>query len=269
MRKLTAVLLREWWINTRAYRVSFFASVFMSSLFSLLIGVFLYEVVFERRVAASFTAYAGTSDYLSYLTLGILVYTFTIRMLYPVRNFMNEQWEGTLSTMVLAGMNRLIYHLGCVLFSGLYALLEVTVLLITAILVVDVDVKVSQVSPLALLLAVLASFIGLYGLSLVLAALILYTKDRVVVEGVAFSLLNLVSGVLFPVQYLPLPLQWLGELMPLTWALKVLRSSVLGGAPILTLMGDLAILTALGAAYVFMGKWLLDRVVNHALESAA
>jgi ABC-2 type transport system permease protein len=267
MRILRAVLVREWWVHTRAYRVSFFAAVFMSSLFTLAIGYFLYHAVFAGQVTNQFAAYSGTRDYMSYLTLGVLVYTFTQRMLYPVRNFLNEQWEGTLPGMLLANVPRLTYQLGCALFSALYSLAEVAVLLLVAWVWVGLDL--SRIHLGSALLGMAASFAGLYGLSVLMSAIILSLRDRLVVEGAAFSLLYLVGGVVFPVGYLPLPLQWLGQITPLTWAVQVLRAAVLHGDAPLELLPEIFILLVLGLAYTLVGKWLLDRVFVRVLEGTA
>ncbi|MFZ5822859.1 MAG: ABC transporter permease [Bacillota bacterium] len=267
LRTLKAVLWREWWTNTRAYRVSFFAAVFMNSLFTLAIGWFLYHVVFAGQVTDRFAAYAGTADYMSYLTLGVLIYTFAQRMLYPVRNFLNEQWEGTLPSMRLMNINLLTYQLGCVLFSALYSLLEVAALLAAAWAWVGLDLSSMNIG--GTLVALGGAFIGLYGLSTLMSAIILYARDRLVVEHFVFSLLNLVSGIMFPVEYLPLPLQWLSPLVPLTWALKALRAAALGGAAVADLLPHLTALVALGALYLVAGKWLLERVFDRVLEEAA
>lgn len=267
MRTLKAVLVREWWLNTRAYRVSFFAATFMSSLFTLLIGYFLYKVVFAGQVTAQFAAHAGTGDYLAYLTLGVLVYTFTVRLLYPVRNFLSEYNEGTLATMVLQNVPRLTYQLGCMLFSALYSLVEVAVLAAAAALLFDLDFP--RLQPGVLLVGTVIGFFGLYGLSLLLSALILHVRDRVVVEGFAFSLLNLVSGVAFPPDYLPAPLRWAGELVPLTHVLRLLRAVAIGGAGLAEVLPELAAVAALGAAYLLAGRRLLSRVVTRVLAEAA
>ena len=267
IRRLFAVLRREWWVNTRAYRVSFFAATFMTSLFTLAIGYFLYHAVFGGRVSSGFQVRAGTGDYMSYLTLGVLVYNFADRMLYPVRNYLEEHWQGTIPTLLLAGLPHLTYQLGCVLFSALYSLLEQAVLLTAAWLWVGLDL--SRVRLDSALLGAAASFFGLYSLSLVLSALCLYVRDRVMVEGVAFSLIQLVCGVLFPVSYLPAALQWLSRLVPVTWALQVLRGAGRSGLPPQALRPDLAALVTLGLVYIALGRWLLQRALQRVVEEVA
>lgn len=267
LRVLRAVLIHEWWVVLRAYRVSFFLAVLLTSLFTLLIGYFLYRVVFAGHVTAQFVAYTGVSNYLSYLVIGVVTYNFTYRLLYPVRNFLFEQWEGTLPPLILTGVPLLLYQAGCIVFSALYSLVEAAVLI--AIVWPFAGLDLSHVNLLGVLAAAIGTFWGLFGVSVVLSAIILYARDRAVVEGIAFTLMQLVGGVLFPVAYLPLPLQWFGNAVPLTWGLDALRAATLRGASPAQLAPDLLMLLILGAVYTLFGRWLLGRMVTYVLEEGS
>lgn len=267
LRALRAVLVHEWWVVLRAYRVSFFLAVLLTSLFTLLIGYFLFRVVFSGHVTAQFVAYSGVHSYIAYLTVGVVTYNFTYRLLYPVRNFLFEQWEGTLPPLVLTGVPLLLYQAGCVIFSGLYSLVEAGILI--AIIWPFAGFNLGHVNVLGVLLAAAGTFWALFGVSVVLSAIILYARDRAVVEGIAFTLMQLVGGVLFPVAYLPLPLQWLANAVPLTWGLNALRAAALDGASPARLAPDLLMLLLLGAAYALFGRWLLGRMVTYVLEDSA
>lgn len=267
LRGLKAMLMREWWINVRAYRVSFFAAVFMNSWFSIIFGYFMYVVIFKGQLTNSFVTAAGTTDYMSYLTLGVLVYTFMYRMLYPVRNFLYEHLEGTLTPVLLTGVPRLLYHLGCVLFSSCYSVVEVGVLVLATLTFVRLDL--SSIHPLGTVVGLLGTFVGLYGFSLLMSVLIVFARDRNIVEGAMFALTQLLSGVLFPVTFLPGPLQWFSNLFPLTWALKVLRAAVLRGAAPQQMLPDLVVLLSLGIGYTLIGKVLLDKALANVAEETA
>ncbi|BAS26909.1 ABC-2 type transporter (Fragment [Limnochorda pilosa] len=267
LRTVRAVLVREWYVNLRAYRVSFFLSTGMASLFTLLIGYFLYHTVFAGRITEEFAALAGTDRYMSYLTVGVLVYLFATRLLYPVRTFLVEHWEGTLPVMTMMGVPRLAYHLGCVLFSALYSAVEVSVVLVVVALSIGLELPAVPLPAVAAALA--ASFVGLYGLSLVLAAVILSVRDRVVVEAAAFSLMQLLCGVLFPVGYLPRAAQVVAEVIPLTPSLRALRAATLAGVGVGGILPDLVSLLVLGIVYTGLGGVLLGRVVGRVMEQTA
>lgn len=267
LRVMLAVIRREWWINTRAYRVSFFLASGLGSLFTLAIGYFLYHQVFAGRVTAEFVGLVGTGDYVSYVGIGIVVYMFSVRMLYPVRDFLAEQWEGTLPVIAMIGMPRLPYHLGCMVFSALYAVVEAGIVAAVAWALLDVDFASLNLAGAAV--AAAASFVGLFGFSLTLAAIILAIRDRMVVEGLAFGLMGLMSGVSFPIAYLPGFVQRLAEILPLTHALRALRAAAFEHAGPAEMSASLASLLLLGLVYLVAGVVLLDRAVRRTIEETS
>jgi ABC-2 type transport system permease protein len=54
----------------------------------------------------------------------------------------------------------------------------------------------------------------------------------------------LLSGFMFPFEAMPLPAQWIGELLPLTHFLRVARGVLMKGAPIQALGGEVAAIVA-------------------------
>jgi len=54
----------------------------------------------------------------------------------------------------------------------------------------------------------------------------------------------LLSGFMFPFDAMPVPAQWIGEVLPLTHFLRIARGVLLKGASIGSLLGELA---AIGA----------------------
>jgi ABC-2 type transport system permease protein len=50
----------------------------------------------------------------------------------------------------------------------------------------------------------------------------------------------LLSGFMFPFEAMPVPAQWIGEVLPLTHFLRVVRGILLKGAPIEALLVEVA-----------------------------
>ena len=57
----------------------------------------------------------------------------------------------------------------------------------------------------------------------------------------------LLSGFMFPFEAMPLPAQWIGEVLPLTHFLRIVRSVILKGASIGTLLDEVAAIVVFGA----------------------
>ena len=86
--------------------------------------------------------------------------------------------------------------------------------------------------PLALLTALvtLVASIALFAsFGIVVGAFTIVFKQSSAFIGIVTQGIGLLSGVFFPVSLLPEPLRVLGEAIPVTWALNVLRETLLLG----------------------------------------
>jgi ABC-2 type transport system permease protein len=72
--------------------------------------------------------------------------------------------------------------------------------------------------------------------------------------------------VTFPVQYLPVPVQWLAQGIPVTLSLEIIRSSTLGGMTATAQVGSYIRIAALSAVYCIVGFSMIKRVESEALE---
>jgi ABC-2 type transport system permease protein len=71
----------------------------------------------------------------------------------------------------------------------------------------------------------------------------------------------LLSGFMFPFETMPVPAQWIGQVLPLTHFLRIARGVLLKGAPLEALLGEIAAigafaLVALGLAITTFRKRL-------------
>jgi ABC-2 type transport system permease protein len=57
----------------------------------------------------------------------------------------------------------------------------------------------------------------------------------------------LLSGFMFPFEAMPRPAQWIGQLLPLTHFLRIVRGVLVKGAPIGVLWPEVAAILAFGA----------------------
>src|SRR5205085_11894948 len=113
------------------------------------------------------------------------------------------------------------------------------------------------------------ALIGLFGMSVVLGAVMLATGDTYLSQNTLFIAMLLLCGFTFPPNYLPLPLQWLGAALPVTGALRLLRSALLYNTPPTSIVGDAITYTLLGLAYAVPGLSLMRQAERRALEGVA
>jgi ABC-2 type transport system permease protein len=78
------------------------------------------------------------------------------------------------------------------------------------------------------------------------------------------SVVWLFSGTMFPISVLPIPLQALSKMLPLTYALDALRASLLKGASLAELGPELAYLVLLAAVLLPLSVALFSLTLRHA-----
>jgi ABC-2 type transport system permease protein len=96
-------------------------------------------------------------------------------------------------------------------------------------------------------------------MALLLGAIMLRTRDTYIVQNTLFSITLLICGFQFPPQYLPLSLQWAGEIFPLKGALQLLRDSLLTGTPIWERPQDVGVVCLLCLLFMVGGMIGLRR----------
>lgn len=105
----------------------------------------------------------------------------------------------------------------------------------------------------AAVLILLSASLAISGLGLMGAALILLYKRGNAVAWAVEAAMALLSGVFFPPQLLPAPLQKLSLLLPQTYALEGLRGTLLQGRSTLALLPDMGMLALFALALIPAG----------------
>lgn len=266
LRGCYATMLRTWLINLRAYRWSFFLGNLVESVLTVLMAYFIYHFLTGGQIGKDFIADSGTSDYMSFLILGTAVLNFSINVMLGIsRSLITERREGTLDSLLLAPAQRLEYFVGIGIQWTLTTLCETLVMLLVAW---PFGLNLSHVNLLTLLMTLPVAFIGLFGMSAVLGAIMLATGDTYISQNTLFAAMTLLCGFLFPASYLPAPLQWLGDALPVSGALRLLRAATLSGITPVAALPETVIYILLGLAYSVAGLLLMHWAERRAMEGA-
>lgn len=259
-----ATFRRNYLTMKRAYPWSFFIGHILSGYYTVLFAYLTYEFMFAGELDARFAAYAGTRDYLSYAVLGGTFYAFAVSTLMIVsRSLITELREGTLEALLLTPSPKKGYLLGGA-FQGLMrtGIEFVAIILFGILFGLDLS-RVDWVSSLVILSMVICSF---FTQALVLGSVMLYFRDTYITQNTLFVIMAFVSGVTFPVQYLPDWLKPLSELMPLTFGLQAFRRSALGGEGFWASANDILSLAMLTTIYLVIGSWAIKKMEQRVLE---
>jgi ABC-2 type transport system permease protein len=250
-----ATFLRDMWTAT-SYRVGFALSL-GGSLISLF-GVFFLSEAFGGATGRTLDAYGGS--YFGFAVIGVALSNLMALGLTGMSARIREgQMMGTLELMLLSP-NRL----GVLFFSSsLWAhaqALAILVLYVVVGLALGMDFGDANVamSLLSLALAILA----FNALGLLSAAVVIVIKQGNPVALVISMASILLAGVFYPISVLPGWLQALGQLLPLTQALELVRRAALGGEGITTLWQPFLVLAVLTAILMPLGLWASQQAVR-------
>jgi ABC-type polysaccharide/polyol phosphate export permease len=185
---------------------------------------------------------------LFYASLGAAVYGIWSATLFGSGGALQwQRWQGTLEVIVSSPAPFLLVLLPLTLATSTIGVYSLASTLFWGRVVFGIPFQV--VHPLAFLVAVPATILGLGLLGLVLAStFVLYRHANALSNMLEWPVL-LVSGMLVPLSLLPgwsHPIAWV--LAP-TWGVRAIREAALGGNP----WPEIAMTVALGGAYLVLG----------------
>lgn len=264
MNSVLATMKRNFISQIRAYPIGFFLGNITTCFFIVMGSFFVYSIVFEKNVSADFIAYSNTSDYMSYVILGSLIYMFVVRTFLNVsRSFITEMREGTIDSLLIAPLNHIGYLCGNMLEQIITTTMEVLAALIISL---PFGLKFQSVNITSALVCIIISLLSFFGMSVILCGIMVYLRDTYISQNTVFAIINLLCGIAFPIQYLPKWAQNISNLIPVTYSLKIMRNSVLSGMSIFNQRQDFIILLLQGVCYCIVGILLLKIIIKKVPE---
>lgn len=165
-----------------------------------------------------------------------------------------DRTAGTLSRMFVSGYRRREIVSGYVTGYSTVATAQTALVLVSTRYLFDVKIEKDIV---AVVLTVLSLAIVSVGLGLFLSN---FARN----EGQVFPFIPMViipsallSGMIIPISDLPSVLQWCSYLVPLTWAVKVLRSVVVDGSSFYSVLTPFFVLVGFGLALLVLASFTL------------
>ena len=207
-------------------------------------------------IAKGIEASGGTLDVnttMTTLLIGAVVWAYLgILFEFLMETVAWERWEGTIEYTFMAPLSRAMHLAGQGVFAILYGLLRTALLFVVVALFFGLAFPQADfVAALALLAVASVSFVGV---GMVTAILPLVSPEKGAQLGfIAQGLLLVVSGVYYPVDVMPGWMQAIATISPATYALHGIRASVLDGAGLGAVWGDLWPLLVLGAVAIPLG----------------
>lgn len=165
-----------------------------------------------------------------------------------------DRTAGTMARMFVSGYRRREIVLGYVAGYSSVAVAQTAIVLISTNYLFHINI---QHHLAAILLTMIALAIVSVGLGVFISN---FARN----EGQIFPMIPLVviptallSGMAIPIDQLPLVLQWLSNVVPLTWAVKVLKGVTLEGKPFVSELPAFLMLLGYGLALLVLASFTL------------
>jgi ABC-2 type transport system permease protein len=249
---------RSYFMRRSAYLVDIIRSPMYPAFYFLTI-VLAYRVA-GRTVVDGYQ----TLGYLLVGTVGVILWQTNLWASgYAIES---ERYEGTINSLFLTPASRAAVVSGYALGSVFFTILPNTIVIGVLALLMNIQTNVQD--PLAVCVSVLALCLATYALGFALAGVFVLSRRANLLANFLQSPIYLLSGMLVPISALPGPMRWLADVFPLSAGMNALRQSLLAGAGLGDIAGDLTRLITLSAVSLIFGLIMLRRVERVAKNGA-
>jgi ABC-2 type transport system permease protein len=197
-----------------------------------------------------------TMDFIApvYIALLALFFVFLLACV----AFLRERTKGTMERLLATPTTRLEVVLGYMLGLGLFALMQVAIILFFTVWVL----KIHYLGSLALLFLTVA-LLAIVGVSMGILASVFARTEFQVIQFIPLLIIPqaLLSGTFWPVEDLPNYLQPLAYVMPLTYANWALRDVMLKGWGLAEIWPNLLFMLGFAVLFVAVGALMTRREV--------
>ncbi|MFX0077345.1 MAG: ABC transporter permease [Candidatus Hermodarchaeota archaeon] len=248
----------------RVFHLSSFALRFFAPLMAILIAWVLFNNVFGETVTV-FSDHSQSSDYLTFILIGNAIYTYVYGTVFVLgRTYFWDQLLGIIEPRLMTPSSRTAYMIGTVAFGMLNATIDCLVVMLLGLLIFQVPITLYHPELLVIGLAFLV--ISMFGLGLVINGITCTLRDRVNTANTLSAVFFVFSGVIVPLGMLPIWGQIIGRLIPLTYALQLIRLSTVSiirldivFSNLIILIGFSIILTLIGVIFLNLFEQNLKR----------
>ena len=170
-----------------------------------------------------------------------------------------EREIGTLDGLLMAPISRVSIILGKTLAQTIRNLLQGSLIIVLAIFVFGVHVRGS---PFLIAIILILGTLSFLGIGIVATSIAKEQESAQFILGFLQFPMMFLSGVLFPIEQMPLPLQYVSKVLPLTYAVNALRKVMVLGVDLSGVVVELLLLVIISIVTIALGVPLFDRAVR-------
>lgn len=243
--------------DLRSFPLDTFFERIVNGIFSVLLPIAAYYLLFHKSVSNWFTDITGTSDYISYVLIGQMISMIGFSSLTTTgKAVLRESIEGTFDQVLLSPVNRMYYFLGCYIEKMVLDGIEFVIMLAVCYLL-GLRLPLLQIPLLipGLLLVSVSGFLC----SFFVIVLFIHSRSTYLIENSLFYIINLLAGVYYPLEAFQKPVQLLGNLIPVTKCISIVRELLLEGMTFSKFAVACMPVLGLSAVYFVTGYYLFKK----------
>jgi ABC-2 type transport system permease protein len=202
----------------------------------------------------------GNPNYFEFVAPGIMAMTIMFAAMTGLAGSISRERElGTLDGIISAPISRLSIILGKSFAQVVRGLLQALLALILTVVLFGVVVHGSYGVLGLLLLLTVFSFIGI---GIMVSALASQQETAMTIMMTLTFPMIFLSGALFPVQQMPVVMQWISRGLPLTYAVAALRKCVVLGTGISGMMTEIWVMLGFGVIFTVIAIPVFNRAIT-------
>lgn len=251
-------LVRAAWQTESSYRLNMALS--LASLAFVVVPLYFVSNALQPMMASSISP--ESAGYFEFTLIGALAFALISTSVTALPSAIGASiGRGTLEAFLATPTHPALLLAGMSAYPVLWSLARAGVLLLAGLLLgVHLAWTNALTSALILILLIVAyGAIGLIGSSLVIA----FRTTGPLLSGIITASAFL-GGVYYPARVIPLSLQGLSKVIPLTYGLRALRQAALRGESVGAVSGDLVVLAGQTAALLLIGTVAVRAALRHA-----
>ena len=205
--------------------------------------------------STSFAQITGSGEYVPFIVIGAVLNSYVNTLLYGMgENIRKEAYQGTLDYVLVSPCNQVYVLIGKALSESLSSTMFAVSQLTISVLLFGMKITFGVMLPVFFIVILL--ILGLYGIALILAAFSLMYKQSYDLSETIGYIFYIFAPVRYPIESLPNWAQILGKLIPLTYALIIVRSLMLLGTPLSSIYVEVILFVIIDAVLLVSGFYL-------------
>jgi ABC-2 type transport system permease protein len=215
----------------------------------------------DKGRVTGFEAYTGNSDFIGFLVVGFMVSTYVGTVFWSLGFSLKEEMrQGVLESNWSAPVNRITLLISKCIFQFCAATFEI---ILTGIVCYFAFGFRMTPDILKAILFLIPGIIGMLGIGLGIASLVLIPKDANPIIDLTNSVFSALSGSYFPVKVMPKFFIFISLMLPMTYLYDSSRAILVGQTPLTSLENEFIILLVSMVILFILGSWIFMKVEKH------